>query len=84
MKAYLQYVRDESKKSFDADLPALEAARRMDLGPYEAWHEPERLLFNVERAYREFRGDPPHSPVEALSLFAGMMQLRRERWPERA
>jgi cyclase len=83
MKAYLQYVREESKRFFDAELPSLEAARRMDLGPYEGWHEPERLLFNVERAYREFRGDPPDSPVDALSLIAGVMQLRRERWPER-
>ena len=84
MKAYLQYVREESNKSFDADLPALEAARRMDLGPYEAWHEPERLLFNVERAYRELRGDPPISTVDAFSLITGVIQLRQERWPERA
>jgi glyoxylase-like metal-dependent hydrolase (beta-lactamase superfamily II) len=84
MKAYLQYVRDESKSFFDADLPALEAAKRMDLGPYEAWDEPERLLFNVERAYRELREDPPLSTADAMSLVGGMAELRRERWPQRA
>jgi cyclase len=84
MKAYLQYVRDESKTFFDANLPALEAAKRMDLGPYEAWDEPERLLFNVERAYRELRGDPPISTTDAVSLVGGMVELRRERWPQRA
>jgi len=50
MKAYLQYVRAESKWFYDAGLPALEAAKRIDLGPYAQWTEPERLLFNVERA----------------------------------
>ena len=84
MKAYLQYVREESKRFFDEGLPAAEAARRIDLGPYEAWHEPERLFFNVERAYRELRGDPPDSPIDTASLFTGASQLRRERWPEGA
>jgi cyclase len=84
MKAYLQYVRDESKAFFDANLPPLEAAKRMDLGPYEAWDEPERLLFNVERAYRELRGDPPISTTDAALLVGGMVELRRERWPQRA
>jgi glyoxylase-like metal-dependent hydrolase (beta-lactamase superfamily II) len=81
MKAYLQYVREESKRFFDQGLSSTEAARRIDLGPYEVWHEPERLVFNVERAYRELRGDPPDSPIDAASLFAGASQLRRERWP---
>jgi glyoxylase-like metal-dependent hydrolase (beta-lactamase superfamily II) len=84
MKAYLQYVREESKRFFDEGLPAAEAARRIDLGPYEDWYEPERLFFNVERAYRELRGDPPDSPIDAASLFTGASQLRRERWPEGA
>jgi cyclase len=43
-------------RHFDAGRSELEAAKRIDLGPYAAWTEPERLLFNVERAYREFRG----------------------------
>jgi cyclase len=83
MKEYLLHVQRESKRFFDEEVPTLEASRRMDLGPYETWHEPERLLFNVERAYREFRGDPPDSPVDSLALFTGVIQLRRERWPER-
>ena len=58
MKAYLAYVREESKGFFDAGLSAAEAARRIDLGPYEVWDGPERVFFNVERAYRELRGEP--------------------------
>jgi cyclase len=79
MKAYLQYVRSESKRFFDAGLSALQAAQRIDLGPYADWTEPERILFNVERAYREFRGEPFDAPIDAPAIFTGMFQLRAER-----
>ena len=62
MKAYLQYVRDESKKCFDAGLTSLEAAKRIEFGPYGEWRAPARLYMNVERAYREFRNEPPDAP----------------------
>ncbi len=79
MKAYLQYVRSESRRFFDAGLPALEAAKRIDLGPYGDWTEPERVLFNVQRTYREFRGEPFDAPIDAPAIFAGMFELRTER-----
>jgi glyoxylase-like metal-dependent hydrolase (beta-lactamase superfamily II) len=83
MKAYLVYVREESKRFFEAGLPVDEAARRIDLGPYEIWDGPERVFFNVERAYRELRGDPPDAPVNANFLFAGATRLYLERWANR-
>lgn len=76
MKAYLQYVRAESQRFFDAGLSALEAAKLIDRGPYATWTEPERLLFNVERAYREFRGEPFDAPVDVVSIVHGMYELR--------
>jgi glyoxylase-like metal-dependent hydrolase (beta-lactamase superfamily II) len=79
MQAYLRYVRAESRRFFDAELPALEAARRLDLGPYAGWTEPERVLFNVERAYREFRGEPYDAPIDVTALFRGMFELRTSR-----
>ena len=79
MQAYLRYVRAEAKRWFDAGLPALEAARRIDLGPYAGWTEPERILFNVERAYRELRGEPYDVPIDATALFRGMYELRASR-----
>jgi cyclase len=34
MKAYLQYLREESKKCFEAGLSSLEASKRIEFGPY--------------------------------------------------
>ncbi len=79
MQAYLRYVRAEAKRGFDAGLPALEAARRIDLGPYAGWTEPERILFQVERAYRELRGEPYDAPIDVTALFRGMHALRESR-----
>lgn len=77
MRDYLAYVRSESRQHFDAERTALEAAKRIDLGPYAGWTEPQRLLFNVERAYREFRGEPFDAPIDVTAMFRGMYELRR-------
>ena len=77
MKAYLEYVQAESKGFFERGLPALEAAKRIDLGPYAGWTEPARIVFNVERAYRELRGEPYDSPIDAVALFRGMYEVER-------
>ncbi len=78
MKAYLAYVRAESKTFFDQGLSELEAARRIDLGPYAGWTEPQRLMFNVARAYREFRGEPWNAPIDVMTIFQGMHALATE------
>ena len=77
MKAYLQYVREESRAHFDAGLTVVEAAKKVDLGPYAGWTEPQRLVFQVDRAYREFRGDPHDAPMDVTALFAGMHELEQ-------
>jgi glyoxylase-like metal-dependent hydrolase (beta-lactamase superfamily II) len=84
MRAYLEYVRGESRRFFAAGLSALEAAKRLDLGPYATWTEPERLLFNVERAYRELRGEPMDAPIDVMAIFRGMHELRAAQRPARA
>jgi glyoxylase-like metal-dependent hydrolase (beta-lactamase superfamily II) len=84
MKAYLEYVRAESASAFEAGLTALEAAKRIDLGPYADWTEPERLMLNVERAYRELRGEPWDAPIDRGSLFEGMQQLYRHHHRDRS
>src|SRR5581483_9174672 len=69
MQAYLRYVRAEAERYFAAGLTALDAARRIDFGPYAGWTEPERLVFQVERAYRELRGEPFDAPIDVTALF---------------
>ena len=79
MKAYLEYVRGEANRFFDQGLAVLDAARRIDLGPYAGWTEPERIVSQVARAYRERRGEPFDAPVDINELFRGMYELARER-----
>ena len=75
MRAYLDYVEHESKAAFAAGLSELEAAERIDLGPYAGWTEPERLVFNVARAYRECRGEPWDAPTDVAAVMRGMHAL---------
>ena len=77
MREYLAYVRTESRRFFEQELPVVEAAMRIDLGPYAGWTEPERIVFQVERAYREFRGEAYDTPLDVTVLFAGMYQVRQ-------
>lgn len=78
MQEYLAYVRAESMCGFEAGLSTLETARQIDLGPYANWTEPERILFSVERAYREFRGEPYDTPIDAIGIFRAMHELRHK------
>ena len=82
MKAYLQYVRDESKKCFDNGLPSLEAAKRIEFGPYGEWRAPARLYMNVERAYREFRNEPPDAPWDTAGTFDAIYQVAKAKGVE--
>lgn len=69
MKAYLQYVQKESRSFYENGQTASEAARKIDLGPYADWLCPERIYLNVERAYREFRGEQFDKPWDQGQTF---------------
>ena len=77
MKAYLQYVRDESKKCFDAGLTSLDVAKRIEFGPYGEWRAPARLYMNVERAYREFRNEPLDAPWDWAATFDAVYRVAK-------
>lgn len=68
LRSYFEYVEAESKHFFESGATEMEAAQRMDLGPFAKWTEPERVMFNVRRAYRECRGEPYDAPFDALEL----------------
>jgi cyclase len=77
MKAYLEYVLQESKTCFGDGLPALEAAKRIEFGPYADWRAPARLYMNVERAYREFRGEPADAPWDMAATFDAIYEVAK-------
>jgi glyoxylase-like metal-dependent hydrolase (beta-lactamase superfamily II) len=79
MKAYLQYVREESRRWFDEGLTSLEASKRIDLGPYGAYRAPARLYMNVERAYRECRHEAADAPWDHAKTFDAIYALARAR-----
>ncbi len=79
LKAYLNYVYDEAKQCFERGLAEMEAARRIDLGPYAGWNAPARIYFNVARAYREFRGEPNDAPWDTTKVFTAMYKLCKAR-----
>jgi len=76
LKHYLQYLRDEAKKRFDAGLGYEEAARDISLAPFANWTDPERILVNVHSLYREFARDM--GPRDAMALFAAMGRYHDE------
>ncbi len=77
MKAYLEYVRDESRKCFDGGLSSLEASKKIEFGPYSEWRAPARLYMNVERSYREFRGEPPDAPWDSAGTFDAILEVAK-------
>ena len=75
LREYLGYVYGEARVGYDAGLSTLEAARRIDLGPYGLWTEPQRLAFQVDRAYREFAGESWDAPLDVTKVFTEMAEL---------
>lgn len=79
MRAYLEYVRDESRLCFDEGLSSLDAAKSIGLGPYCEWRAPARIFMNVERAYREFRNEPSDAPWDQPATFDAMREVSAAR-----
>lgn len=79
MKAYLEYVCDEARLSLGQGMDALEAAMRIELGPYRDWKCPARLYANVASAYREFGAESAALPANVEGAYQGMYELARAR-----
>lgn len=79
LKAYLEYVREESRRCFAQGLTALEAAKRIGFGPYREWRSPARLFANVESAYREFRNELMHAPSDTANTFNSIYEVAKAR-----
>jgi cyclase len=77
VQGYLEYVRDEARKRYDAGMDAFEAAKDIALGDYGSWGDAERIAVNVDRLYREFSGDD--SAPDVATLFSQMAELSGSR-----
>lgn len=78
LRDYLRYVREESARLYGEGVrEVLEAAKRIDPGPWSGWTQPERLVFNVARAFREERGGAFDEPVPVVELLDAAVALRR-------
>ncbi len=55
MRGYLELLRTEARKRFDARVTAGAAAADIRLGKYDNWIGPERIVMDTARFYQEFR-----------------------------
>jgi cyclase len=76
MHHYFEYLRDQSRKRFDAGLTYEEAARDIAMDAFGTWTDPERVVGNVFVLYREFGAEL--APVEPRRLFD--MFARHHKW----
>ena len=74
VKLYLETLRDEARKRYDAGLSYQDAALDISLGVFDSWGDRERIMVNCATLYREFGSQ--HEP-EIAELFASMAQYRR-------
>jgi glyoxylase-like metal-dependent hydrolase (beta-lactamase superfamily II) len=75
LRAYLELMQAQSAERHDAGMDAFDAALDIDLGAFADWENPERIVVNVEAAYREL--DPGREPPSPVDLFAGMARYVR-------
>lgn len=73
VRHYLQFVRDQARKRYDAGMDAFEAAKDIELAEYSSWADPERIAVNVDSLYREFSGQQVRTDI--LELMGRMAAL---------
>jgi glyoxylase-like metal-dependent hydrolase (beta-lactamase superfamily II) len=70
MRAYLERVRSQARSCFEQGMTSVEAAKRVDLGPFGEWNAADaRVWMGVERVYRECRGEAADAPWDVAGVF---------------
>ncbi|MEM2266351.1 MAG: hypothetical protein QW687_05940, partial [Candidatus Hadarchaeales archaeon] len=77
-REYLEMIWREAERGLKEGKSVEEVIRGLELGKYASWRERERLLGNLERAYRELRGEPHMEREEVLQIMVRMWELRKE------
>jgi cyclase len=70
---YLLYLAGEAKRFHAMEIPAIEAARRIDLSPYASWTDAERVVLAIDSEYRVLSGD--ESPRDQMALLGAMGEM---------
>lgn len=70
LKGYFELLIGQAKQRFEAGMSPLEASEDIDLGPYEGWSEPERLVANLNALYHELGADVPTDPITVFGYMA--------------
>jgi glyoxylase-like metal-dependent hydrolase (beta-lactamase superfamily II) len=73
VQEYWVYLRDESRKRFDAGMTAAQAARDIAFDGFSRWGDHERVAVNVDTIFRGFAGD--RSKRDPLALLAQMARF---------
>jgi cyclase len=73
VRGYLQFIQQSARDGIAAGVEPAELAREMELGPYSEWHDRERLVPNLHRAYSELRGEPWGSALNYPRMFEEML-----------
>jgi glyoxylase-like metal-dependent hydrolase (beta-lactamase superfamily II) len=66
-RAYLELLRREVRQRYEAGLRPGQAAADIDLGPFAAWSNSERVVVNTLRLYAEFDGTIAPSTANLVS-----------------
>jgi glyoxylase-like metal-dependent hydrolase (beta-lactamase superfamily II) len=79
MAAYLGHVVAQGAELKDKGLSPQQAALEMDVGSYEHWKDPERLVLNLMRLWLELDGQRPSTRIDVTTGFDAMAELRSVR-----
>jgi cyclase len=70
---YLRFIQSTAARAKAAGLSPLEVARQTDLGRFSDWHDAERIVGNLYRAYAELDGAAPGAPIDTAAALRDMV-----------
>ncbi len=71
---YLRFVQATAAEAQATGAPPLQAAREADLGRFAEWHDSERIVGNLHRAYSELKGEPRGAEIDTGKAFGEMLE----------
>jgi cyclase len=81
---YVEWVAEIAKAGLAEGLAPLQVAEHHRDNPFSQWHEPERLVGNLHRAYSELSGNPVDHRLSMPDVWPEMMRFHGGPIPCRA